>query len=479
MATREEKLAILNALNAEIAKLKGAQKPASPASAVGDMALDAVKQTGMGMAAQGAKSVTDIVSGLSKVGTMSISPELQNKIAPVVNAGRAAGVAVGNVINEPQQLMGQPSHAPIMDKAAMAVERGKEALKPGFEPQGAAEQIGAAVGDAAPLLAAGGAPGVVGKSLAVAAAGAAQQGANTGEIGLPLAIGTALAPAIISRGAKTLQKIGQAKNLMEAEKTIQREAGNLVSTFDKYSTEIKNSHNAVRSRLGVNETPAEIEARIARFPKADGKMSVAEILKDLDAIRKPSAAASSGRAALGLEAAPAQVMTPSQKLKQLSILDEQINQHVDWKNPASTKEALAMKNAIRDEMMKLGGPAEELLKANKAYSNFLKISGRIAKQLETPEGSEAFLTKLAKGSIRRTLGKAANQELAAVRALEKQRGVKVFDPVRTAVDLNNKAADASATTKGIVKTAIGVAMPRARMLLDGLERLSQARARKI
>jgi hypothetical protein len=475
MATRAEKLEALKALTAEINKLKEARAPQSGVSKAIDMVADAAKQTPLGMAAQGADAIAKGGAALSNMGKVTVPPALTNAIAPIVNAPRAAGVAVGNVITEPQQLMGLPGSQPPVPAAAKALSRGAEALKPGFEPQGAAETIGATVGEAAPVVAS-----LAAGPAAAAAVMGAQQIGQTGQISVPFTIATAITPALVTRGARALTKIGQAKNLLDAEKTIQTESGKLVQTFDKYSKEIKSSHTALRERLGVNESPAQIEARIAAYPSTEGKIPLPEILKKLDVVRGKAPAAPvdpvrAGRARLGLDApapAPGIRLTPSEKLKQLALLDEQVNNYVDWKNPAGTREVLTVKNAIRDELRKLGGPAEELLEANKAYSNFLKISGRIAKQLETAEGSEAFLTKLAKGALRRTLSKASMQELAALRALEKGRGVKVLDPVKAAVEVQQKAG---ASKGSIVRSAVGVVSPRAGNLIEMMDRISAAR----
>jgi hypothetical protein len=449
-------------------------------------ALTAVKQSPLGMAAQGVNSMMQGVSKLAGMGPHFAVSEGVKKAADIATipqrAGRALGVAAADGL-EPQQLVGLPPLSAPNTQNVM--DRGQAAFKPGFEPNSMAEKAGAFLGENG-TLAAGAAAlpgGAIAQGLAAGTATAASQASETGKIGAGGVLAAAITPALVKGVAKGYQTFKMAKNAVDAEAIINGKVAEMTDTLNNYEKQIKESNLKIKRDLGVLESPEEIQARIRRFPKSGGQLSVGQVQKELDELKNPNLGIKTRKTGLlnsdGKEVTETALpvdMNPPQKLKQLAMLDDQINQQIDWKAPS--KETLALKNAVREEILKQGDAGRKFIEAQKAYSAYLKIQGRLKASMETPEGARSTLVKIAKGDIKASLTNAAGKQLAAIKALETSKGKQFIEPVKQAVKDQEMLKQAHGAKMAIGRHALGAISPRGYHMIEALRALRNARSHK-
>lgn len=450
--TPKEELELIE-IEIALKEKEGKEQPKSTKGGLKEVAKNALKQSPLSQTLEAGKSVmegaSNVTEALGNISPIQVPEKLQQTMEPIVNTPRAAGVTMAN--------MAENALVPSPTNIQNAVGRGKEALSNEFQPNSPIEATGAAVGEAAAPVAATVGMGPMGAGLSLGALSAAQSIGRDGEIKPVLTTAAIMAPAVLNKGIKIAQNISKNRSIIDAEKFLTQQADDLSTEFNKFSDDITKSHSKLREKLKINETPAEIEQRIKTFPQTNGQMSPNDVLTRLNFIRDKMS-----------------TFTPTDKLKQLSVLDRQINQHINWKNPSDSLEALTLKNSIRAELRKLGTEGNVLVKANEVYSNYLRIANQLKDKLETPELSSALLKRLAKGEVKKSFSVSAAKELKALKRLEKEIGKDILGPVTKRFP-EIEAAQKGEGGRGVFKSALGIISPRSMHALEALESLARAR----
>jgi len=394
-------------------------------------AEQAIKTSPLGLASRGAANVQAglgrTAGFLNKAG-FKLPSQIQEAARFPAFLGRSAGVALSQA-QEPAQTLGLPGTRPqdIVQRLRAARERGGAALQPDFKPESPREAIFGAAGEAAPFVAAGTALGPLAAGTVFGGLVASKQAATEGRFSpiLPaLAIAT---PFAINRFAKFFA----GRDAIKAQRTIEQAAGDLSQTYRKFAGEATSNYQAVRNNLGVVETTVEANARVLRF---GDKMSLRQVFREFNKITDPQAVTRKtglltvkGKELQAIDQPV--ILKPIEKLKQLSILEDQLsNKHINWGKISSTKDAFKKWQQVKDQIKSLGDEGRSLAETSAAYAQFKKVAARLAEQVTDTDIAVSLLNKLAKGIVKKQFAVTTRKDLAALRLLSAKTGKQFLDP---------------------------------------------------
>jgi len=440
------------------------------------LATTPIAQTAqMGRKAGG--SVLGALGRFAQSGAVKVSPGVRD-VLNVVDVPRRVGQAAGTALaNFPEALIpGAPATA---GRVLQAGQRGFEALKPGFEPEGVAEQIGAGVGQIVPAAALATAlPGstilsLVGQGAVGGLEVAAMQASVSGEISVPLVATAVLAPPIVGAGAKFVAARKGIKNLAEAEALIESQVDDLVKTYNKTMSEGFETARKAKSHLNMKVTEVDRQAIADTF---GGPMSVKQINDAVNDIITPPKPKTIKTGLLDAKGRPLTktalpiTLSPAQKLKQLAVLDEQINNKINYKNPVLTKVESSVKSKIRRTMLETGtDEAKTFVQISLDESKLITTMKALKDVLDGPALARSTIERIVNGTIKKNLTTRLGKQIKAISRLEAQAKREFVRPLRESIEASRaiqKELPKSGKAGNIARNLLGVASPRAKHAAD-------------
>lgn len=376
-----------------------------------------------------------------------------------------------------------------VNNLGQAVQRGAEATRPGFKPEGFTETVASAIGEAGPLLPVGGLVGTGLKGAAAAAgvgagAGAAQSALmqqsergsiDIGEVGitaalsgivpsLPIIIKTAW-PTVASRLTKVtpeaFEKLMDDPNFLKkvsgSVEQVQKRANVVFDAFKRAENGVKRMLDNVEEYHSFRPNAAE-----AREAADAGPMSLKKIYESLDEIKgrmrdkvvKTTFEPASGVAKKEIQKA----YTPREKIVRLVRLDRELNNITRGSLDADTK---LLKDKIKAEITKVPG-GKYYQKVRTMWSDFMDVASKLSSNLKDESASRVVVEKLARGDISGALSVGNAKAFKAIRELEKMTGLpSSIEPLKDELMAGMLKKNLPTSGRDYVERALMFAFPKA------------------
>lgn len=350
----------------------------------------------------------------------------------------AASQAAPTLMNPVRAVM-NPQEA--IGNLGAAVQRGAEATRPGFKPEGFTESVVSGIGESGPLLPLAGpiaAAGGVGGGVAAAGIGAGQSALmqksergsiNPMEVGFTAALNGLLPvlPALIKKAYPTIAsrltdtpkeafKKLQAdpdflKKYSGSVEAINTRSKNVVTWFKALEHNVKSKLDAVEEIYQIRPTAQEQIAENLKMAGAPRTIDVIE--KEFGEIVKRSKPFLSEKVKLPVLNAEGKeifktVKTPGlskrDQLYHLSKLYDDLNEQLRIIGDGTTgnKSIFGLKTRLKQQIKTLPG-GEELFDAKESFFKFRKVAENLTNAMTDEKTSPAVLEKLVRGDIRGAL----------------------------------------------------------------------------
>jgi hypothetical protein len=219
-----------------------------------------------------------------------------------------------------------------------------------------------------------------------------------------------------------------------AKAAIESHTQSVMSHVDDILKKYGGELNDAKANLGIPVTNKAREAAILEHGNPHGlsPKNVPEALKDI--VDKPKSPTELVKNIAKFKAAEPSIADETTKVKLASVLQDHINQTVDWTKSGDTVDGV-LKSQYK-ELKQIGIP--DSLKASKAkMAEVLDLTGELQSKLDEPGKAEAYLRNIVTSKSPKS-----KDALMAIRHLEELSGEKIFDKIATAVK-TEKAADMS------------------------------------